>query len=60
MFKILQARPQQYLNHELPMFTLDLEKAEEPENKLPTSVGSEKKQENYRKKKKPISALLTM
>ena len=34
------------------MFKLVLEKAEEPENKLPTSVGSEKKQENYRKKKK--------
>ena len=31
------------------MFTLDLEKAEEPEIKLPTSVGSQKKQENSRK-----------
>ena len=31
------------------MFKLDLEKAEEPEIKLPTSVGSSKKQENYRK-----------
>ena len=28
------------------MFKLDLGKAEEPENKLPTSVGSFKKQEN--------------
>jgi len=28
------------------MFKLDLEKAEEPEIKLPTSVGSLKKQEN--------------
>ena len=27
------------------MFKLDLEKAEEPETKLPTSSGSEKKQE---------------
>jgi len=27
-----------------PMFKLDLEKAEEPEIKLPTSVGSLKKQ----------------
>ena len=34
------------------MFKLDLEKAEEPEIKLPTSVGSLKKQENSRKKKK--------
>ena len=31
------------------MFKLDLEKAEEPEIKLPTSVGSSKKQENSRK-----------
>ena len=31
------------------MFKLDFEKAEEPEIKLPTSVGSEKKQESSRK-----------
>ena len=31
------------------MFKLDLEKAEEQEIKLPTSVGSYKKQENSRK-----------
>ena len=31
------------------MFKLDLEKAEAPEIKLPTSVGSLKKQENFRK-----------
>ena len=31
------------------MFKLDLEKAEEPEIKLPTSTGSYKKQENSRK-----------
>ena len=40
------------------MFKLDLEKAEEPEIKLPTSVGSWKKQESSRKAS--ISALLTM
>ena len=40
------------------MFKLDLEKAEEPETKLPTSVGSSKKQESYRKT--PICALLTI
>ena len=39
-------------------FKLDLEKAEEPEIKLPTSVGSSKKQENYRNAS--TSALLTM
>ena len=37
------------------MFKLDLEKAEEPEIKLPTSTGSPKKQENSRKTS--ISAL---
>ena len=31
------------------MFKLDLEKAEEPEIKLPTSVASSKKQESSRK-----------
>ena len=40
MFKILQARLQQYMNQELPNEHLDLEKAEEPDIKLPTSVGS--------------------
>ena len=44
MLKILQARVQQYMNRELPMSKLDLKKAEEPEIKLPTSVGSLKKQ----------------
>ena len=40
------------------MFKLDLEKAEKPEIKLPTSAGSWKKQESSRKTS--ISALLTM
>ena len=40
------------------MFKLVLEKAEEPEIKLPTSIGSWKKQESSRKIS--ISALLTM
>ena len=56
MLKILQARLQQYLNSELQMFKLDLEKAEEPEIKFPTSIESSKKQESSRK----TSALLTM
>ena len=54
--KILQARLQQYVNFQ--MFKLVLEKAEEPEIKLPTSTGSSKKQESSRKTS--ISALLTM
>ena len=40
------------------MFKLDLEKAEEPEIKLPTYIGSLKKQESSRKTS--TSALLTM
>ena len=40
------------------MFKLDLQKAEEPESKLPTSAGSSKKQESSRKTS--ISALVTM
>ena len=39
------------------MFKLDLEKAEQPEIKLPTSAGSQKKQE--RSRKTSTSALLT-
>ena len=49
MLKSLQAKLQQYVNYELQMFKLVLEKAEEPEIKLPTSVGSSKKQENSKK-----------
>ena len=63
MLKILQARfsntwtiLNQYMNFQ--MFKLDLEKAEEPEIKLPTSARSSKKQESSRKTS--ISALLTM
>ena len=44
ILKILQARLQQYMNMNFQMFKLVLEKAEEPEIKLPTSDGSSKKQ----------------
>ena len=37
------------MNCDFQMFKLDLERAEEPEIKLPTSVGSLKKQESSRK-----------
>ena len=47
MLKILQARLQQYVNFQ--MVKLVLEKAEEPEIKLPISTGSWKKQESSRK-----------
>ena len=67
MFKILQVRLQQYVNCEFQMFKLDLDKAEEPEIKLPTSVGSSKKQESSRKisasalfiMSKPLSVSIT-
>ena len=58
MVKILQARLQQYVNREFPDVQAGLKKAEEPEIKLPTSTGSLKKQESFRKTS--ISALLTM
>ena len=57
MLKILQARLQQYVNHELPDVQAGLEKAEESEIKLPTSTGSLKKREFQ---KTYISALLTI
>ena len=58
MLKILQARLQQYVNHELPDAQAAFRKSEEPEIKLPTCTASSKKQESSRKTS--ISALLTM
>ena len=63
MFKILQVRLQYSVNLQMnlmnfQMFKLDLEKAEESEIKFPTSTGSLKKQESFRKPS--ISAVLTM
>ena len=49
MLKIIQARLQQYMNNELPDVQAGLGKAGEPEIKLPTSIGSSKKQESSRK-----------
>ena len=58
MLKILQARLQQYVNHELPDVQAGFRKGSGTRVKLPTSAGSSKKQENSRKTY--ISALLTM
>ena len=58
MLKILQARLQHYMNWELPMSKLGLAKTEEPEIKLPTLPGSQRKQGNSRKIS--ISVSLTM
>ena len=57
MLKILQARLQQYVNQNFQLFKLDLEKAKDPQIKLPTSAGSSKKQEFQ---KTSISALLNL
>ena len=50
MLKILQARLQQYVNHELPDIQAGFRKGlEEPEIKLPTSAGSWKKARQFQK-----------
>ena len=49
MLKILQARLQQYMNHELPDVQAGFRKGREPEIKLPTSAGSSKKQDSSEK-----------
>ena len=55
MLKILQNRLQQYVNWELSDVQAGFRKAEEPEIKLPTSIGSQKKQENSRKTSTSVS-----
>ena len=58
-YSFLMQRTQSEFTHlNFQMFKPILEKAEEPEIKLPTSAGSWKKQESFRKTS--ISALLTM
>ena len=47
--KILQARFQQYVNRELPDVPAGFRKGRRNRDQLPTSTGSEKKQENSRK-----------
>ena len=57
MLKILQARLQQYVNHELPDIQAGFRKARGTINKLPTFAGSLKNKGSSRKSS--ISALLT-
>ena len=57
MLKILQAKLQKYMSQELQMYKLDFKKAKEPEIKLPTSVGSEKKQGDSKTKKQKNNLL---
>ena len=49
MLKILQSRLQQYVNHELPDVQAGFRKGRGTEIKLPTSIGSSKKQESSSK-----------
>ena len=49
MLKILQARLQQYMNRELLDAEIGFRKGRRTKIKLPTSVGSWKKQESSRK-----------
>ena len=48
MLKILQARVWHYVNHELPDVQAGFKKAKKSEIKLPTSIGSFKKQQSSR------------
>ena len=57
MLKILQARPQQYVNSKLPDVQAGFRKGRGNRIELPTSTGSSKKQEGSRKTS--ISVLLT-
>ena len=58
ILKILKARLQQYMNHELPDVKPGFRKDRGTRDQLPTSIGLSKKQEFSRKTS--ISALLTM
>ena len=58
MLKILQARLQQYMNHEIPDLQVGFRKDRGTRDKLSTSVELSKKQDNSRKTS--ISALLIM
>ena len=58
ILKILQARPQQYVNRELPDVQAGFRKGRGTRDQIATSAGSWKKQESSRKTS--IYALLTM
>ena len=58
MLKILQARLQQYMNHELPDVQTGFRKGRGTRDQIANISGSSKKQESSRKTS--ISALLTM
>ena len=57
MLKILQARLPQYTNHGLPDVQAGFRKGRGTRDQLPTSVGTSKKQENYRKTSTSVSLI---
>ena len=57
MLEILQARLQEYMNHELPDVQAGFRKGRGTRDQIATSIGSSKKQKNSRKTS--TSALLT-
>ena len=59
MLKIIQARLQQYVNHELSDVQAVLRKGRETRDQIANIVGSSKKK-RVPKKKKPTSDLFTM
>ena len=57
MLKILQARLNSTQTKIFQMYKLDLEKAKEPETKLPAFIGSQRKQRNSRKTSASLTTL---
>ena len=60
MLKISKSGFNSIWTENFQVFKLDLEKAEEPEIKLPTSIGSSKKQENSRKTSASLTTLKSL
>ena len=58
MLKILQVRLQQYMNRELPDVQAGFRKGRRTRDQLPTSVQSQKKQENSRKTSTSASLII--
>ena len=60
MLKILQARPPQYVNHELPDVQAGFRKGRGTRDQIASFYWIIKKPRKFQKKKTSISALLTM
>ena len=60
MLKILQARLQQYVNHELPNVQAEFRKGKGTRDQIANICWIIEKAREFQKKKKPTSALLTI